>query len=251
MKGRKSDPTYKKIDRQLESELVLEYQKTGDEATLMRVFEPRMETLRFLACKYHYLCEDMESELLTVFMRAVRKYGRAKRAKSFNTYFYTSCLNHVRNMAKAKARGKRTNVNGVNPEPSFVRLDDTISAYHEEGAETYHDIVEGREDCFNMPELREFMRIVESRSWVLLDIMLDIAASGIRCTNRVRYRRSLCGVADDDVKKAIAEDVGLPRQFYRIESHEFRGDVFEYEITVSGRKASDLLKEMLENFREG
>lgn len=251
MKGTKSDPAYKKIDRKRESELVLEYQKTGSEAVLMQVFGPRRETLKFLASKYHYLCEDMESEMLTVFMRAVRKYGRARKAKSFNTYLYTSCLNHVRNMAKAKTRGKRTNMDGVDPEPSFVRLDDTISAYREDGAETYHDIVEGSESCFNMPELREFMRIVESRSWVLLDIMLDTAASGIRCTRRIRYRKSLTGVDEESAREAIAEDVGLPREFYKVESCRFREGVFEYEINVSGRKVSDMLREMLEDFREG
>jgi hypothetical protein len=251
VKGTKSDPTYKKIDRKHESGLVLEWQKTEDEAIFLSIFEPRKETLKFLAQKYHYVCEDMESEMRTVFMKAMRKYGRAKGAKSFNTYLYTSCLNHIRNMIKAKTRGKRTDMDGTDPEPYFVRLDMSCDDSEDRGSSTYHDVIEGKECCFDKVEIRDYMRIVQSRSWVLLDIMMDTAASGVRRMGSLQYRRSIPHVDNAVAEEEIANDVNLPAKCYETRSWRVRDGILEYNIEVSARNACNVLKKILAELREG
>ena len=224
-----------------EDQLVLEYQKTGSADIFLKIYEPRLPTIRYLAKKYHGLTEDMQSEVLTVFMRALRGFGRCVGPKkSFNTYFYTALLNHVKNLNKSKHREKRTTLDGRDPEEVTTSLDAPISP---DGLDmcTYHEIIPDRGIRTCSIDLRTAMRKVAESNWVLTDIMLE-ASSGVGRGMRTKAHDRF--VPAHDVKSpltVIQDDIGMPENSYTILKWVVKEGVIRYRVEIDGKAA---LKEL-------
>jgi len=118
-------PSFTPIDRDKEDASVLQFQKTGNVKILEEVYLGRVQTLKIWASRYYYLAcahnkhlgsEEMFSELIQVFLKAVNGYKKKRKSdingKStwlstpFNTYLWYSLTNYVRNL-KSGARAKR------------------------------------------------------------------------------------------------------------------------------------------------
>jgi len=229
------------VCRGTEDQLVLDYQKSGNSDTFLKIYEPRLPTIRYLARRFHGAGDDMQSEVLTVFMRAVRGFGRGTGPKkSFNTYFYTSVLNHIKNLNKSKHREKRTTVDGLSPEDVMVCLDAPILP---DGLDqcTYHEIIPDRGVRTCNIDLRTAMRKIAESNWVLTDILLE-ASSGIGrgMKNKIHKRYALAhNVKDPQV--VIREDVDMPENSYDILDWFVKEGVIHYQVKVNGKIA---LKEL-------
>jgi hypothetical protein len=233
------------IDRKRESELVIEYQQTGDPDILNEVFTNRVPTIRFLASKYHFVAEDMDSEFKCVFMKSVLQYannGKGQKShKSFNTYFYTAVINHVANMLKGKNRKKRTTMESeMNPESVFVRMDDDVDGDGE--GMTYHDVIPDESDVWmNNVDVRAVTNYLASRSWILVDFFTDLMNGSSSMSRRREYSGSvkLSGQSPED---AIKKDVGLPSNAYSLIGKRCDGDYVNYSVVVSSKKCIDYLR---------
>jgi len=127
------------IDRDKEDENVLKFQKTGDTRILEEVYLNRVQTLEIWAGRYYYLScannkhlgsEDMFSELLQVFLKAVNGYKKRRKSNSegkstwlstpFNTYLWYSITNYVRNLKSGARAKKRRSIGYEGPLNSMV-----------------------------------------------------------------------------------------------------------------------------------
>ena len=238
------------IDRGREDRLVREFQSTGDEKVFLQIYEPRLPTFQHLAKRYRYLGEDMESEVRTVFVRAVRGYGVGRKsAPSFNTYFYTSFLNHVKNIMKAKSRDKRRLIDGSDPEASTVSLDES-TGQHKNESQTYHEVVGSGVNMFRAISMRDPIRRVGRQSWILLDFMLEAAATGIRSVRSRQFSRKIRLTGRRRLEAAVREDVGLPETAYHIDKMESIKRRASYTVTVNGKAVTDLLAKLLQEENE-
>ena len=108
------------IDRDEEDENILKFQETGDVKILEKVYLNRVQTLEIWASKFHYLAEsseDMFSELIQVFLKAVNGYKKKRKGVNkgktiwlstpFNTYLWYSLTNYIRNIKNSKRAKKR------------------------------------------------------------------------------------------------------------------------------------------------
>lgn len=230
------------VNRKVEDEQILEYQRTGDYSILDKVYKNRIQTFRFLASRYHYVCEDIESEIKCIFIKAIGKYKKDK--KSFNTYFYTSVINHVRNMIKGKCRKKRTVVNNEsNPESIFVRFDETI----DDGGEgaTYHDVIPDlNKDWINNVDIVQIKNYLSGRSWILEDFFIDLIKGACSPSRRRDYSGSviLNGMTPE---KAIAKDVGIPKKLYVINGFSVSDDVMTYCVAVSSKRCIEMVRSIV------
>jgi len=222
--------------------LVLEYQRTGNEDVFLAIYGPRKRTFTHLANRFHYITEDIKSEMHLVFMKAI--VGFKPNCRSFNTYFYTSALNHIRNMIKSKSRNKRTLSDGTDPHDSFLYLDDSIDI---DGGSTYHDIIstEGENDRMDVISLIEY---VGERSWLLLDIVMDMMGSGKPPLKRKVYESIVPVDGGGSIHDIIGRDTGLSISCYRVVETDFVGEEMRYVIDVSRQKAYDVIVEMVSHF---
>jgi len=116
-----NESSFMPIDRDKEDTNILQFQKTGDTRILEEVYLNRVQTLEIWASRYYYLAgssEDMFSELIQVFLKAVNGYKKKRKRKTsingkltnlstpFNTYLWYSLTNHVLNL-KSGARAKK------------------------------------------------------------------------------------------------------------------------------------------------
>lgn len=233
------------IDRKKENQLVLKYQETESDEIFLQIYEPRKKTFEHLAKRFYYVAEDMYSEMQVVFMKSIM--GFKPNCRSFNTYFYTSVLNHVRNMIKSQGRNKRTLSDGTDPNDSFLYLDDAID---EDGDMTYHDVISSG-DGEDMIDVMHLIEYVEGRSWILLDMVLDMMGSGKPPLKRKTYESStvICGYYS--VEEAVEAHAGIPSSCYRLVDFDVEGDEMKYVIDVSMQKAYDVLVEMVSHLSEG
>jgi hypothetical protein len=239
------------IDRAREDRLVREFQSTGDEKIFLQIYGPRIKTFEHLARRYRYLDEDMESEARTVFIKAVRGYGIGrKRMPSFNTYFYTSFLNHVKNIMKAKGRDKRRLIDGSTPESSTVSLDEMTSEDNGPSG-SYHEIVASDADLVKAVSEREAVKRVVGRSWILLDLMMEAAATGIRVVKPKRFSHSVELPRGANMAAAVQKDVGLPEAMYRVKMMRAARGMASYTVTVDCRAAMEMLAGLLREEHQG
>jgi hypothetical protein len=220
------------IDRKRESELVLEYQKTGDERVFMEIYAPRIPTFEYLAKQFSYICDDMKSEVQLVFMKSI--IGFKPHGRMFNTYYYTSVLNHIRNLVKAKKRKKRTLENGEDPSDSFLYLDDSID--HDDGC-TFHDIVCGRVDDALKYDVYDILNVISERSEILFDIAVGMMSTGKQPLKRKTYELTGTLHCEESMDKCLRRMTGIPRDCYKL----IDMDVMEREVRcvldVSRQKA--------------
>ena len=129
---------FAEIDRHQESDQVMEFQRTGDEAIMENLYNKRLQTLQIWARKYHYVGmseEDVFADLVTVFIKSVYKYKVNKRTKHygkskkavisetpFNTYLYYALQNYIINQWNRK-RAKKRMSNNVPAESITLSLD--------------------------------------------------------------------------------------------------------------------------------
>ena len=233
--------TKTKIDRKQENQLVLMFQKDpGNTYLFQQIYEPRIPTIVYLGRRFAWLVEDVESEINVVFVRSIEKFSRSGR--DFNTFFYTNVLNHMRNLLKSKKRQKRTMIDGSDPSMSTVRLDDEIDEDRR-----YHEIVPSTSDVLSNVSVSEMIECVREESWVLYDIMLEIASNGSPCIKRRAYKNSVEVLENESEASAISRHVGLPSNLYNIEVSSRSGNLLSYEISVSGQKTVHYLSSYLKN----
>jgi hypothetical protein len=235
-----SDEIKHGINRKLEDSLVLKYQETGDDNILSEIYERRAHTFRFLSLKYYYVCEDITTEIKTVFMKAVKKYQTGK--KSFNTYFYTAFINHVRNLLKGKTRKKRTTPEtDQNPESVFVRMDDSVDGATD--GVTYHDVIpDVKLDWTSNVDYIAVSNFLNSKSWILADFFFDMMNGTCTISRRREYSNSVL-LSGRSPQQAIAADVGLPRDAYSVVGFNCDGRHVTYCVTVSSKKCVELARE--------
>jgi hypothetical protein len=162
--GEKS--VFKSPNRKEEDELVMHYQKTGDETTHARLFEMRRSTIAVWAKRYGWVCDsadDLSSELSIVWLRCVKKYkyeaaerpvrtreghlvkddnGEVKtsfKRTPFNTFLFSSFRNHILNTIKKKHSKKRLDNEG-NPIDLGMRSLDYEYGEEKEGSNLYEMI---------------------------------------------------------------------------------------------------------------
>lgn len=136
------------IDREKEDKAVLAFQKTGDLKGMEEVYLNRVQTLEIWASRYHYLAggsEDMYSELIQVFMKAVNGYKKKRKCEvngktvwkktPFNTYLWYSIANYVRNLKSGKRAKKRRAIGYDGPLSSMI-LSLDFQYKDREGSET-------------------------------------------------------------------------------------------------------------------
>lgn len=127
------ESTFVPIDRDKEDKGVLEFQKTGNVEVMEELYLNRVQTLEIWASRYHYLSEsseDMFSELVAVFLKAVNGYKKRRKnnikgkvvwtSTPFNTYLWYSIANYIRNLKSSKRAKKRRSVGYDGPLSSMV-----------------------------------------------------------------------------------------------------------------------------------
>lgn len=176
-----------------------------------------------------------------MFLRSLRKFRKGGR--DFNTFFYTNCLNHMRNLLKAKKRQKRTLIDGSDPAVSMVRLD----SEQFEGEQSLHDVVPSSSDVLSSVSVSEMIESVQEDSWVLYDIMVEIASYGSPCIKRRTYEGSVEVLEGETDEEAIARDVNIPEDLYFVEESSRSGSTVSFTINVSGQKTVRFLSSYLKN----
>jgi len=229
------------IDRKKENELVLLLQKHSSNGYLFQqIYEPRIPTITHLSRRFAYLGEDVESEINVVFVRSIEKFRSSSR--DFNTFFYTNVLNHMRNLMKSRKRQKRTLLDGSDPSVATVRLDDDS-----EEERSYHDVVASRSSVLSSVSVSEMINIVREESWVLYDIMLEIASHGSPCIKRHIYDGSVEMGEDESEEEAVARNINIPGHLYSIEETSKQGSKLSFCISVSISKTVRYLSSFLKN----
>ena len=112
--------TFIPIDRKIEDQDVLTFQRTKNVELLEKLYGQRVQTLKIWSSRNHYLddsSDDMFAELSRVFVKAVHKYKKKKpykhgnkviwRSTPFNTYLYAALFNHIKNQYSSKQAKKR------------------------------------------------------------------------------------------------------------------------------------------------
>jgi len=232
--AKRAKKSVKKIDRAQENERVLRFQRTGEEDVLNAVYLERIPTIEHLAGQYAWITEDMASELRLVFMKSVRKYTGGK--ADFNTFFYTSVLNRMRNMIKRKYRKKRT----VEGNPSminiFLNLDDRVPTG--EGL-TYHEVIP--DDSYDVAkEIRyaELVKAVADGNKIVEDLLFLVTYSRrSEFTGKCHRLMYSCPNSGADPVEAIHADIGLPNKLYELLDYDHDEESVIYEIAVCGRLA--------------
>ena len=84
-------------------------------------------------------------------------------------------------------------------------------------------------------------------SWVLYDIMLEIASNGSPCCRRRNYSNNISLRDGETVESSIQHDVGIPDDLYRIEESSISDDLISYKISVSGQRTMKYLSTYLKN----
>ncbi len=220
------------ISRRVESQLVLEYQQTRCEETFLKIYLPRIDTFKYLAEKYSYICEDMESEAILVFIKAVNGYRPNNRL--FNTYYYTSVLNHIRNILKSKKRNKRTLINGDDPSDHFLYLDDAIDG--EEGG-TFHDIVSPLDNKSLTPEVRDLLNLISNKSQILFDMAIHMMNTGKRPLRRKKYELVTSMIDGESMSKCLDRMTGISRACYKVIDFDVMGKQVRCVVDVSRQSA--------------
>jgi len=222
------------IDRKRENELVLEYQKTRDDGVFMKIYGPRLDTFRYLSNKYSYVCDDMYSEVQLVFMKAINGYRKGGR--SFNTYYYTSVLNHIKNIIKSKTRNKRTTQDGEDPSEHFLYLDDLIDCDSTTGS-TFHDIITSGEGAAMRPEVKDLLTIISDKSDILFDIAVEMMSTGRQPVRRQRYELTNTLMDGEDIDHCIDRMTGIGRKCYRVVDIDVMEREVRCVVDVSCQKA--------------
>ena len=166
--SRADNKVFMDIDRNLENQMVDEYQRTDNQDIYTKLYVMREPTLWVLARKFAYLSdseEDLFAELRPVWMKAIRKYRIAPSEKTlktrsgedlldengkpqrvikttdFNTVLFTYCKHYMINQYKKKfATKKRLDANG-NPVCNTTRsLDFTYGDTDEESC-SMHELI--------------------------------------------------------------------------------------------------------------
>lgn len=232
----------KTIDRNLENKLVLQFQETGDEEILEQIHQNRESTFSFLEGKYSWLDEDIRSEIIVVFIKSVHGYKSGK--KSFNTYFFTSVLNHMRNIIKSKSRHKRTPPEGF----YMIHLDESVDDEGSDGS-TYHDLIYCPHDnihgWMHSIDIRTFISMAQKQSWILGDMLYEIASGKASMNSRMMYFGDVDLEEGEKVRDAISRDSGLPKKFYKVIDFKPSERHIHYHIDVSSRKCISELAGMI------
>ena len=229
------------IDRRRENELILQFQKNPNNGYLFQlIYEPRISTIMHLSRRFAYVAEDVESEINVVFVRSIERFKKSKR--DFNTFFYTNCLNHMRNLLKAQKRQKRTLVDGSDPSRSAVRLDDEM-----EDERRYHEVIPSQSDVLSSVSVSEMIESVRSESRVLYDVMVEIASHGSPCIRRRSYDGVVEVLGTETNEEAISRDTGIPTDLYTVQECSTSDSMLSYIISVSGQKTVRYLSSYLRN----
>jgi DNA-directed RNA polymerase specialized sigma24 family protein len=230
------------VDRKVESEQVLEYQRTRDPDLMEEIYTRRIPTMRYLAARHQYISDDVESELKCVFVRSVEKYRSGKR--SFNTYFYTAVLNHIRNMVKGRKRKKRTVEDGrMNPESVFVRMDDKVDDTIDGG--TYHDTIGSEDsDWSSNVDVRLIANLFNKRSWILADIFVDMVKGACTSSRRRQYSGVTAVIKGSTVEDTISEAVGLSKSMYSLVGYNVVSGMIDYCVEVSSKRCIEYIREV-------
>jgi DNA-directed RNA polymerase specialized sigma24 family protein len=222
------------INRKMENELVLEFQKTRDEGTFLKIYNPRIDTFKYLSNKYSYVCDDMYSEVQLVFMKAINGYRKGGR--SFNTYYYTSVLNHIKNINKSKKRNKRTLSNGDDPSEHFLYLDDSVDRESLSGS-TFHDIVASGDGDMIRSEVKDLLTIISEKSEILFNVAVDMMATGKQPVRRQVYEFTGTLMDGEDPETCIDRITGIGRKCYRVIELDIMEREIRFVIDVSCQRA--------------
>lgn len=232
------------INRSVESAEVLKYQETMDSSLLERIYLRRIPTMRYLALRNKHVCDDVESELKCVFMRAVDKYRGGRR--QFNTYFFTAMKNHMANLVKGKKRKKRTvDDNTMNPEAVFIRMDDSIGDSDSDG-DTYHDVIGAEDfDWSSNIDVRAVAASILKRSWILADIFMDMMKGACTMCRRRQYSDVAAHHCSLSPEETIRMAVGMPSNMYKVVGYNIRDGKIDYCIEVSSKRCIDYIREQV------
>lgn len=176
--GDNMESSFIPIDRDKEDINVLEFQRTGDLMIMEGLYLNRVQTLEIWASRYGYLnggIEDMFSELVQVFLKAVNGYKKKRKCNvngkcvikttPFNTYLWYSIVNYIRNLKSGK-RAKKRRAIGYEGSLSNMIISIESPYFNKDGSETRlidfisEDLkmaVRHNNDVINLKEVLEIM----------------------------------------------------------------------------------------------
>jgi len=239
------------VDRKEENIMVREYARTRDDDIFNYIYRNRLPTIRFLARRYAWLCDDPVSEINVVFTRTVNEYGKNGRRTDFNTFFFSSVKNHFANIRKKKFRKKRTLSDGTAPEQntlpldSFIGNDSDSSMLHELVASDSDDGIQGfwLQDCIEMlsdgnPVLKE----------VVEDFLHGTKRQNMKNEHYVRVEVPLPkerGYSQKFLHNLIITAVDLPTHLYEIIVCNKNKEVVVAELLICNKEMIKYLQQMV------
>jgi len=213
-------------------------QNSSNGYLFQQIYEPRIPTITHLSRRFAYLGEDIESEINVVFIKSLEKFKSSSR--DFNTFFYTNVLNHMRNMMKSSKRQKRTLLDGSDPSFAMVRLDDGA-----DDERSPHDVIASPSNVLSSVSVSEMIEIVRRQSWVLYDIMIEIASYGSPCIKRHIYDGEVEMLDGESEEDAVARNICIPRSIYCIKDLSRNEQSLSFRISVSSQNAIKHLSSFL------
>ena len=233
------------IDRDVENDEILKYQIEGNERLFEKIYARRIPTIQYLAKKYVWLAEDSFSEINMVFVRTVNNYGTNGKKTDFNTFFYSSVINHFANVAKKKFRKKRTTIEDKDPECKTIPLD---GCYNDD-SNCFHELIASPNgEYFHNIELNDYITEIcsgnEKISAVLLS-MIDLSKRQVM-RQEIKFVFDFCYITGD-----IIEDVNfslnIPEKCFVILDVKTNGEYFSATILFDNKKIVDYFaKQILE-----
>lgn len=221
------------IDRKEENELVLEYQKTGDEELFNKLFEQRRPTFKNLGIKYRYLEEDAESEVTIIFLKAIRRFQKNGNTKTdFNTFFYTLVKNHFSNCWRKKNRRKRTLESGERPEDSMLSLDYRKT----EDSAALYEVIPDDTPANHDFEMQDYMEAMTEGNPLIMRILQEVIGGTRRqYITRDHYYIFSVTLVRGNPFHSIRTALGVPASTYEIEDFLCTTENVEFVVRVKGK----------------